>query len=98
MNDNSMIPNTPQAGGEAKLGSIPPLLTQVADKAGAMAERGFGALREGSNDLRNAALRTSGRTVEYIQSDPVKSVLMAAVAGAAMMALFGLLARRGHHD
>lgn len=98
MNDNPMIPNTLQVGGDAKPGSVPPLMTQVADKAGAMAERGLGALREGSNDLRNAAMRTSDRTVEYIQSDPVKSVLMAAAAGAVMMALVGLLARRSHRD
>lgn len=84
--------------GSAKPAPMPPLLAQAADKASALAQRGLDAVRERSQDLRSSALRASDRTVEYIQAEPVKAVLIAAAAGAALMALVGLLARRGDRD
>jgi ElaB/YqjD/DUF883 family membrane-anchored ribosome-binding protein len=42
---------------------------------------------------RDQASRAGDRTVGYIRDEPVKSVLIAAAAGAGIAALFGLLAR-----
>ncbi len=58
-----------------------------ADRAIALARRGVDAVRDGSQQLRERALRVSDSTVGYIKDEPVKSVLIAAVAGAALFAL-----------
>jgi ElaB/YqjD/DUF883 family membrane-anchored ribosome-binding protein len=51
--------------------------------------------REASHHLRESAQRVSLRTSNQIRRDPLKSVLIAAATGAALMALINLLAR---HD
>ena len=70
-----------------------PLLNRASDKAGALAQRGVNAVRDGSQQLRDRALRASDSTVMYIKDEPLKAMLIAAAAGAALMALVGLLSR-----
>jgi ElaB/YqjD/DUF883 family membrane-anchored ribosome-binding protein len=41
--------------------------------------------------VRDQALRVSDDTRNYIRDEPVKAVLIAAAAGAVLMALLGLL-------
>jgi ElaB/YqjD/DUF883 family membrane-anchored ribosome-binding protein len=54
--------------------------------------------REASHQLRASAERASQGTVNYIRHDPVKSVLIAAATGAALMGLISLLTRQsGRH-
>jgi ElaB/YqjD/DUF883 family membrane-anchored ribosome-binding protein len=43
--------------------------------------------------LRDQAMRAGTNTTHYIRAEPVKSVLMAAATGAALMALVSLLNR-----
>ena len=74
------------------------LLSQAAEQASALAQRGLDAVRDGSQSLRDSARRASDNTLDYIQAEPLKAVLMAAAAGAALMALVGLLARRSGRD
>jgi ElaB/YqjD/DUF883 family membrane-anchored ribosome-binding protein len=50
-------------------------------------------MRESSTQIKERALRASDATVMYIKDEPVKSMLIAAAAGAALMALVTLLAR-----
>jgi hypothetical protein len=61
--------------------------SRLANEAGHYARRSIGALRDGSWQLRDGALRASDRTVWYIKDEPVKAVCVAAIAGAALMYL-----------
>jgi len=49
------------------------------------------SVRDTSRQLRDKAQQASDSTVRYIRDDPVKSVLIAAATGAALMALISLV-------
>jgi len=70
-----------------------PVLDRVTAQAQALAKRSAQAVRETSQQLRDNAARVSDNTVGYIKDEPLKSILIAAAAGAALMALVTLLAR-----
>lgn len=75
-----------------------PALLRVAEQAGALLERSADAVRDGSRQLRDGALRASDRTADYIRDEPLKSVLVAAAGGAALMALARLVIRQRRAD
>lgn len=56
-----------------------------------LAHRGIDAVHEGALQLRDKAQMGTDATVQYIQREPIKSVLIAAAAGATLMALFGMV-------
>jgi ElaB/YqjD/DUF883 family membrane-anchored ribosome-binding protein len=60
-------------------------------------DNGVGRVRETAQQVRERAARASQTTVSYIRHDPVKSVLIAAATGAALMALVSLLTRTTHN-
>jgi ElaB/YqjD/DUF883 family membrane-anchored ribosome-binding protein len=66
---------------------------QFAHQTEALAHDGMVAVREGAHQLREKSLHAKDATTAYIQQEPVKSVLMAAAVGAALMGLVALLAR-----
>ncbi|MDP2004246.1 MAG: hypothetical protein Q8K45_01110 [Rubrivivax sp.] len=70
-----------------------PRLDGAKEQAGAMLHRGMDALRDGSHQVRAKAHQASESTTHYIQAEPVKAVLIAAAAGAALMALVSLMTR-----
>ena len=70
---------------------VAPLLARAGEQASALAQRGVDAVRERSLQVREQALRASDGTLNYIRDEPVKAVLFAAAAGAALMALIGRL-------
>jgi ElaB/YqjD/DUF883 family membrane-anchored ribosome-binding protein len=70
-----------------------PMITRAADQAAAVAQRGVDAVREGSQQVRDRAQQASESTVKYIKEEPIKSVLIAAATGAALMALISLASR-----
>ena len=70
---------------------VSPLLDRASERASALAQRGVDAVRDRSVQVRDQAMRASDGTLNYIKDEPVKAVLIAAVAGAALMALLGLL-------
>jgi ElaB/YqjD/DUF883 family membrane-anchored ribosome-binding protein len=70
-----------------------PLLERATLQASALAHRGLDSVRETSHQIRVKADHASENTVNYIKQEPVKSVLMAAATGAALMALVSLLSR-----
>jgi ElaB/YqjD/DUF883 family membrane-anchored ribosome-binding protein len=77
-------------------GSTTPMLDHAAestDHAFGAAQRSISALRDGTQNLMGRAQHASDSTVTYIKGEPVKSMLMAAAAGATLMALVGLLTR-----
>ena len=69
----------------------------AADHASAQAigaaQRGVSALRNSSQHMLDRAHRASENTTSYIRGEPVKSMLIAAAAGATLMALVSLLTR-----
>ncbi len=68
-------------------------LRQLAHDTESLAHRGMEAVREGSHQLREKSLHAKDATATYIQHEPIKSVLMAAAVGAALMGLVALLTR-----
>ncbi len=70
-----------------------PLLNRAGEQASALAQRGVNAVRDSSLRLRDSAVQARDGTVLYIKDEPLKSILIAAAAGAALMALVGLLSR-----
>jgi len=70
-----------------------PKLVRMAEQAENLVRRSSDVLREGSHQVREKAVMASDRTVAYIRDEPVKAVLIAAAAGAAMLALVNLMSR-----
>jgi ElaB/YqjD/DUF883 family membrane-anchored ribosome-binding protein len=74
-----------------------PALARASEQVSAMAHRGIESVRETSHQLRAKAEHASETTVRYIKDEPVKSVLIAAATGAALMALISLMTRARSH-
>jgi ElaB/YqjD/DUF883 family membrane-anchored ribosome-binding protein len=85
-------PKIPESG-NSLAAQAGPLIDRTAEKASAMAHRGLDAVIEGTDHLRAKAQHAGDSTVEYIRHEPVKAMLMAAAAGAALTALISLLSR-----
>ena len=68
-----------------------PLLERAANGASSLTHHGLDRLRESTHELRVKAEHAQESTVKYIQHEPVKSVLIAAATGAALMALISLV-------
>jgi ElaB/YqjD/DUF883 family membrane-anchored ribosome-binding protein len=70
---------------------ITPRFEHATDQASSLAHRGIDGVRETSHQLRVKAEHASENTVNYIRHEPMKSVLIAAATGAALMALVSLV-------
>lgn len=70
-----------------------PVLNRVAAKAEELAKRSADVMRDRGAYVKERAARASDMTVGYIKDEPVKSILIAAAAGAAITALITLLLR-----
>lgn len=75
-----------------------PLLDGAADQASSAAHRGLHSLQSSTAALRTSARHASENTVSYIRHDPVKSMLIAAATGAALMGLISLMRNSHHRD
>jgi ElaB/YqjD/DUF883 family membrane-anchored ribosome-binding protein len=71
-----------------------PRLVRMAEQAEGLVRRGADVVRDRSQQLREGAYRASDYTRSYIRDEPLKSVLIAAFAGAAVIAIANLLSRR----
>lgn len=80
-------------GADAARDRVAPSLVRMAEQAESLLERGVEAVRGGTQQLRESAGRNTDRTVAYIRDEPLKSVLIAAAAGAALMAVANALGR-----
>ena len=65
----------------------------LAEEARDLSHRGARAVREGTRQLREETAHLADSTVGYIKHEPIKAVLIAAAAGAALMALATLASR-----
>lgn len=72
---------------------VAPLINRATEQANALAQRSMEAVRQTSQQLRDKASHASDATATYIRNEPMKSVLIAAATGAALMALVSLLSR-----
>jgi ElaB/YqjD/DUF883 family membrane-anchored ribosome-binding protein len=72
---------------------ITPALVQAAERAESLVRQSADALRDHATNLRERAADASDRTASYIRDEPLKSVLIAAAAGAALMAVANLALR-----
>jgi ElaB/YqjD/DUF883 family membrane-anchored ribosome-binding protein len=86
------IRSTQRAAHEA-LNGLSAKASEVREQAESLARRGMEAVRDSSTHLRERAVKASDTTVSYIRDEPVKSMLIAAATGAALMALVSLLGR-----
>ncbi|MEF7614622.1 hypothetical protein V4F39_11940 [Aquincola sp. MAHUQ-54] len=73
--------------------SAVPAINRLANEAESLARRGLDSVRERTAQIRDGAVRVSDNTVGYIKDEPVKSMLIAAATGAALMALVSLISR-----
>lgn len=70
-------------------------LKQFAHDTESLAHRGMDAVRDSAGQLRDKSLHAKDATANYIQHEPIKSVLIAAAVGAALMGLVALLSKHG---
>lgn len=75
-----------------------PLVERWAKDAESMARRGIASASETSRHVRERVAQASDSTVGYIKDEPVKAMLIAAAAGAALVTLIGLFSRSRHRD
>lgn len=73
-----------------------PVLNHAVEGVSAFAHRSVDSVRDASHQLRVKAEQASESTASYIRHDPLKSVLIAAATGAALMALVSLLTRNNN--
>jgi ElaB/YqjD/DUF883 family membrane-anchored ribosome-binding protein len=76
------------------LDRAPALIGEAGAQLESLTQRGIDRARKVSATVREQAGQATERTVGYIQEQPVKSVLIAAAAGAALTLLAGALSRR----
>jgi ElaB/YqjD/DUF883 family membrane-anchored ribosome-binding protein len=88
-----MFNNKPAEMSHALLDQASHAADQVAKTGQQLANSAMEGVRTTSHQLRVKAGHASDNTVHYIQHEPVKAVLLAAVTGAALMALVSLISR-----
>jgi ElaB/YqjD/DUF883 family membrane-anchored ribosome-binding protein len=71
-----------------------PVVSHLGERAADAAHQGAQWVRESSERARQQVSRISDRAVGQVRDEPVRSVLMAAAAGALLYALARLLASR----
>lgn len=74
-----------------------PMLNRTTEQASELVQRGVDSVLDTSHQLKEKALRASHNSVNYIKDEPVKSMLIAAATGAALMALVSLVSRSREH-
>jgi hypothetical protein len=78
---------------ETLRGGTVPVLNRITTDADKLARRSVKAVRQSSEHLRGQATRASVTMLRCINDEPVKAVLIATAAGAALMALRNLTSR-----
>ena len=68
------------------------------NRVGALAQQGVHSVRDTAQQVRQRALQASDSTVSYIKEEPIKSMLIAAAAGAGLIALLSLITRSSNRS
>jgi ElaB/YqjD/DUF883 family membrane-anchored ribosome-binding protein len=77
---------------------VVPTLSRLSAQAEALTRKTVDDVRDGSKRVRQQATQAADTTVNYIREEPVKSVLIAAAAGAALLAIVRLVSRSRDHS
>ena len=77
--------------------NVVPQARRLASQAGAATRQGLDTLRDSSNQLRLRTSEAGEAALRYLRDEPLKPVIIAAVAAGALMALAQWLARRSHY-
>jgi ElaB/YqjD/DUF883 family membrane-anchored ribosome-binding protein len=96
---NTALDSAETAIGEAR-DNAEPTIARLAGQAEALARRGVDAVKDTATQVRERAASVGDATVRYVKDEPVKSVLIAAATGAALMGLLALIqsARRNNQQ
>lgn len=78
---------------DAARSRVPEAIAGAAHKVETLAKDGYQRAREVGAEVKERCAQAGDSTVAYIRDEPVKSVLVAAAAGAAIAAIVGLMAR-----
>jgi ElaB/YqjD/DUF883 family membrane-anchored ribosome-binding protein len=87
---------TPTSLSDGLAQDLKPLLNHATESADMYLKRGMQAVHNTSDQLMDQVNRANDVTVAYIRREPVKSVLWAAAAGAAVVGLISLFGRIRH--
>lgn len=87
--------NTPTIDG--LLQGAEPMVSHALDQADEALQSGMHSVRHSAAQLRDRADHANQVALGYIRQEPVKSILIAAATGAALMAVLSLL-NRSHHS
>ena len=93
-----MIANSPTGQTNPLTDQAAPMVNRATEKVGELATRSADAVRESTRQLRQTAADASDATVNYIKDEPVKSILIAAATGAALMGLVSMMGRSRGRD
>jgi len=74
-----------------------PMMTNAIEQADEALQSGVNSVRHQAAQIRNQADHANQVALGYIRQEPVKSILIAAATGAALMAVLSLLNRSSHH-
>jgi ElaB/YqjD/DUF883 family membrane-anchored ribosome-binding protein len=86
------------AGTAQELGEqVRPAVNRLTARAEDLARQGSNWVKHGSERVRTQAVKASDRTVGYVRDEPVRSVLMAAAAGALLYAVIRALGSSSSH-
>ena len=72
-----------------------PTVRRIAAQAETLARRGMDVVRDSSQQLREQATEMTDRTTRYVKDEPLKAVLIAAAAGATLLAVLSAVVRSG---
>jgi ElaB/YqjD/DUF883 family membrane-anchored ribosome-binding protein len=91
-------PQTGSVGDSAAAEHARRSLDEARASAEDIAARGSEAIRSGTARARETLAHTTDQAAQYVQAQPLKSLMMAAAAGAAIALLAGAMGRHhGHH-
>jgi ElaB/YqjD/DUF883 family membrane-anchored ribosome-binding protein len=76
--------------------TVPHAVERAAERAGEMARQGSQKLHDGTQQVKAQFNQVTDSAIAYVKDEPVRSMLIAAAAGAALMALASLLGRSRH--
>ena len=75
-----------------------PMIERASERVSDLVHRGTSRVRGATHQLQERAHKVSNSTVNYVRDEPVKSVLIAAATGAALVAVASLVRRaRARH-
>ncbi|OGU36636.1 MAG: hypothetical protein A2199_03215 [Hydrogenophilales bacterium RIFOXYA1_FULL_63_33] len=102
MEPTSLNPKTPTSqndtGNNAAKEHIHRSLDEARAGAAELAAQGNEILRNSTARVREALDQTTDQAARYVQAQPLKSLLMAAAAGAAIAMLAGSIGKRHGHS